>query len=393
MDDAHQKLKPLRPGRAPVVIGTGLVALDVVIPRDLSTAPYLCTGGTCGNVLSALAFLGWHAYPVARLSTDGASKRVAEDLRHWSVKTDFMTFDKDGSTPVVVQRIHNSESGKPSHSFSRKCPKCGAFLPWYKAVRVADVAGLVPKLPTPQVFFFDRTSRGAISLAKESRDRGAIVVFEPSAASDPKHLREALDLSHIVKVSTDRLASNEAVLTSNAPRIVIETKGDAGLKLRYTNSAPVRGSSTWHQLPPIPTKSLRDTAGAGDWCTAGIIYMLGAKGARGLDDLTLDEVREAIRVGQAMASWTCGFDGARGGMYAVTKSDFVASVRGLLKGMVQSPQQTNTVAVPAGARLAFVCESCCQDEHDHSGEKGAGNDAAAGYATEQRHGNRKRGKD
>lgn len=362
MDDTQKKLKPLRPGRDPVVIGTGLVALDVVIPGDLSTDPYLCAGGTCGNVLTALAFLGWQAYPVARLSTDGASKRVADDLRHWCVKTEFVTFDENGSTPVVVQHIHNTEDGEPIHSFSRKCPKCGAFLPWYKAIRVADVASLVPKLPAPQVFFFDRTSRGALSLAKESHDRGAIVFFEPSAASDPNHLREALDLSHIVKVSSDRLASNEAVLTSNAPRIVIETLGNAGLKLRYTNSASWGEAKKWHQLPPIPTESLRDTAGAGDWCTAGIIYMLGAKGAKGLDDLTLDEVQKAIRVGQAMASWTCSFDGPRGGMYTVSKSGFLASVSGLLTGKSQTTKQTNAVTVPAGARLAFVCESCYQEE-------------------------------
>lgn len=383
MDDIQKKLKPLRPGRDPVVIGTGLVALDVVIPGDMNTDPYLCAGGTCGNVLTALAFLGWQAYPVARLSTDGASKRVAEDLRHWCVKTDFVTFDQDGSTPVVVQHIHNTEGGEPSHSFSRKCPKCGAFLPWYKAVRVADVAGLVPKLPTPHVFFFDRTSRGALSLAMESRDRGAIVVFEPSAASDPNHLQEALDLSHIVKVSSDRLASNEAVLTSNAPRIVIETLGNAGLKLRYKNSASEGGNKKWHQLRPVPTESLRDTAGAGDWCTAGIIYMLGAMGAKGLDDITLDEVQQAIRVGQAMASWTCGFDGPRGGMYTVSKLDFLTSVSGFLTGKSQATKQTNTVAVPAGARLAFVCESCCQK--DTAGErKNRTGKSAAVRSTKQR---------
>lgn len=391
MDDTQKKLKPLRLGREPVVIGMGLVALDVVIPGDLNTDPYLCAGGTCGNVLTALAFLGWQAYPVARLSTDGASKRVAEDLRHWCVKTEFVTFDEDGSTPVVVQHIHNSGKGEPSHSFSRKCPKCGAFLPWYKAVRVADVTGLVPKLPSPQVFFFDRTSRGAISLAQESRDRGAIVVFEPSASSDPNHLQEALGLSHIVKVSSDRLASNEAVLTSNGPRIVIETLGNAGLKLRYTNSTSSRGSRKWHQLPPVPTKSLRDTAGAGDWCTAGIIYMLGSKGAKGLANLTFDEVREAIRVGQAMASWTCGFDGPRGGMYTVTKSDFVTSVHGLLNGKCEATKQTNTIAVPANARLAFVCESCCQKESAIKGKNRAGKPVAP-HRAKQRQAKRKQGK-
>lgn len=391
MDDTQKKLKPLRAGNEPVVIGTGLVALDVVIPGDLNTDPYLCAGGTCGNVLTALAFLGWQAYPVARLSTDGASKRVADDLQHWSVNSDFLTFDGDGSTPVVVQHIHKAESGEPSHSFSRKCPKCGAFLPWYKAVRVADVANLVPQLPRPQVFFFDRTSRGALSLAEESRDRGALVFFEPSASSDPKHLQEALDLSHIVKVSSDRIASNESVLTATKPKVIIETLGNTGLRLRHTDSESGRGRKKWHQFPPIPAEVLRDTAGAGDWCTAGIIYMLGAKGANGLDTLTFDEVREAVRVGQAMASWACGFDGPRGGMYAVGKSAFQKSVLGLLNGRTESANKVNKVPIPAGTRLAFVCESCCQEESASKGKKRAGKSAAT-RSTKQRQAKRKRGK-
>src|ERR1017187_1350027 len=129
MDDKKQTIQPLRARRNPVVIGTGLVALDVVIPNGLVADPHLCAGGTCGNVLTALAFLGWGSYPIARLSADGASKQIAADLRQWSVNLDFVTFDDDGSTPVVVQHIRSTKTGEPIHSFSRKCPGCGAILP------------------------------------------------------------------------------------------------------------------------------------------------------------------------------------------------------------------------------------------------------------------------
>jgi sugar/nucleoside kinase (ribokinase family) len=358
MDDTKQTIRPLRTSRQPVVIGTGLVALDVVIPNGLATDPQLCAGGTCGNVLAAMAFLGWHSYPIARLGADGASKRVADDLRQWGVGLDFVTFDDDGSTPVVVQRIRNNGTGEPVHSFSRKCPSCGAILPWYKAVRVADVTNLAPRLPKPHVFFFDRTSRGALSLAKQARNQGAIVLFEPSASSDPKLLGEALELAHIVKVSSDRIGGNEAVLTSKGPKIIIETLGSAGLRLRHTDSERKRSGCKWHEMPPIPVKSLRDTAGAGDWCTAGIIYMLGAMGATGLDHLTLTEVRRAIQVGQAMASWTCGFDGPRGGMYVTEKVTFQKSVLGLLNGQTESVADMQKVVVPTRKRQVFVCESC-----------------------------------
>ena len=50
----------------PTVVGTGLVALDVVVSGD--DVKYFA-GGTCGNVLTCLSYLGWDAKPVARLKT------------------------------------------------------------------------------------------------------------------------------------------------------------------------------------------------------------------------------------------------------------------------------------------------------------------------------------
>jgi fructokinase len=357
MDDTRRKLKPLRVNRNPVVIGTGLVALDVVIPSGLESDPQLRAGGTCGNVLTALSYLGWGSYPIARLSEDGASKLVASDLQQWGVHLDFVTFDDDGSTPVIVQHIRNSKTGTPTHSFSRKCPCCGAILPWYKALRVADVTGIAPKLPKPQVYFFDRTSRGALVLARQASERGAIVFFEPSASSEPKHLEEALELAHIVKLSSDRLNGNESVLTAVKPKIIIETRGSTGLRLRLTNSERERGGIKWHEMSPLPVDSLRDTAGAGDWCSAGIIHMLGAMGAKGLADVTLEETRQAVRVGQAMASWTCGFNGPRGGMYVTEKADFQRSILGLINGQSESAADMKKTSL-SQAQHVFACESC-----------------------------------
>src|SRR5437870_1474895 len=85
----------------PTVIGTGLVALDVVIGDSSEVDPILCAGGTCANVLTALAFFSWESYPIARLRSDAASKKVIEDLKHWGVRLDFVSLSDGGSTPVV----------------------------------------------------------------------------------------------------------------------------------------------------------------------------------------------------------------------------------------------------------------------------------------------------
>jgi fructokinase len=268
-----------------------------------------------------------------------------------------VSFDDEGSTPVIVQHIRN-KAGVPTHSFSRKCPCCGAILPWYKALRVADVTDLVPRLPKAQVCFLDRISRGAIALAKQATMQGAVVFFEPSSSSEPNLLEDALELAHIVKVSSDRIRGNEAVLTSTKPKIIIETQGSTGLRLRHTDSERGRGGNKWHEMSAIPVESLRDTAGAGDWCTAGIIHMLGAMGAKGLEDVTLTEVRQAVQIGQAMASWTCGFDGPRGGMYVTKRAAFQGTILGLVNGRTESAADMNKAALLTRERRVFTCESC-----------------------------------
>ena len=63
---------------SPSVVGTGLVALDVLLNGDIEH-PRLYAGGTCGNVLTILAWLGWSAFPAARVGADDAGRRVSTD--------------------------------------------------------------------------------------------------------------------------------------------------------------------------------------------------------------------------------------------------------------------------------------------------------------------------
>ena len=73
-------------------------------------------------------------------------------------------------------------------------------------------------------------------------------------------------------------------------------------------------------------------SGAGDWTTAGIISKLATGGLTAFDKISRMSVQEAIRYGQALAAWTCGFEGARGGMYSVSKSTFTAQISRILSG-------------------------------------------------------------
>ena len=86
--------------RRPSVVGTGLIALDVVIEAGAKRDPWLWTGGTCGNVLAIMSYLGWQAFPVARLNGDAAARCVEDDLVRWGVRLEHAKTEPGSRTPI-----------------------------------------------------------------------------------------------------------------------------------------------------------------------------------------------------------------------------------------------------------------------------------------------------
>jgi fructokinase len=221
-------------------------------------------------------------------------------------------------------------------------------------VKAATVPELSNRLPKTDVFYFDRTSRGAVNLAGNARKNGALVVFEPSAESDPSLLADALNTAHIVKVASDRLRGNSAVLDAKGPLLLIQTLGAEGLRYARIDAS---GRRHWKSLPAFSVETLRDAAGAGDWCTAGIISAIGALGGDRLSELPDQELQAAIRLGQAMATWNCRYDGARGGMYVSSKAEFDRAISAILRGKAEP---TNSSATRKTRRAAdpVWCDCC-----------------------------------
>jgi len=314
----------------PRVLGTGLIALDVVINSNGHRQPRRWAGGTCGNVLTILSYLGWQAYPVARLNEDTSSEHLLRDLSRWGVHLKFVYFRPGGSTPVIVQQICHNAAGKAFHTFSWSCPHCGTLFPRYKAVLASDARDIATQIENPKVFFLDRVSRGAIILARASAAQGALVVFEPSGIGEPRLFREALALAHILKYSHERMGQLDEIARTAGPLLEIETLGEEGL--RYRSKLPLCASNDWKRLNAYTVDQVKDAAGAGDWCTAGIIHKLGQKGVRGLQQATSVQLLDALYFGQALAAWNCRFEGARGGMYSVNKATFCCDIEQSMSG-------------------------------------------------------------
>lgn len=301
------------PERTPKILGTGLVALDLVVSSDPETPIRSWAGGTCGNVLSILAWLGWDAYPIARMNEDAASTRVRADLERWGVHLDLSGCGPAVHTPIIVQEIRQSSKGGSTHRFSWSCLRCGGWLPSFKPVTRAVVDRVAPHVPGTSVFFFDRVSRGALDMAAAAAAEGAVVMFEPSGRGDEKQFIEALAVSHIVKYADQRLA---ALVGDGSPtnlRLEIQTLGSDGLRFRLPRDGR---NPNWRGMKAVVAETLTDSCGSGDWCTAGVLATLATGGITMLDQATVPMVVDALSYGQELAAWNCRFEGARGGMYA-----------------------------------------------------------------------------
>lgn len=352
-------MKPIefRPS-APSVIGTGLIALDVILPREAERGPVLAAGGTCGNVLAIMAALGWKARPVARLNGDVASQHVREDLAHWDVGLEFAEMTPPAPTPVFVQLPRQrSELGGATHRFSANCPRCGAWLPSFRAVTktaARDVLSLLSERDeATHVFFFDRAAPGSLTLARGLAEQGALIVFEPSGLGDPRLFAEALTIAHIIKYSADRIADLDAVTAvPSSLWMEIQTLGADGLRYRERISDVWK----WRYLSAFQAPQIADTAGAGDWCTAAFLNVVGHNGIEGFRDLGTEQIEAALRTGQAAAAIACGFEGARGVLDLLGASQVRRAIADLIAG--QLPALGRCAFDRAEIQIEYICPVC-----------------------------------
>ena len=303
------------------IIGTGFLALDIIVNGSTETPPKLQAGGSFGNVLTILSYLDFQTYPISRLADNKFSDLLLEDITHWNVNTRLIFKDEKASTPVIIHRILKNSHGEPIHRFEFRNPTTGKRLPSYRPFRSDKVSVIENLIPKSDVYYFDRANRGSIELAKIAKDRGAFVFFEPSGYGDPKHFRESVEIADIIKFSNQRLSNYRKLYPNSNALLEIETKGSQGLSFRLNSDA-------WVDLEPKTIHDIVDTAGAGDWCSAGIIKIISSNGP--LQNQTQGQIEDALQMGQSFGAVNCLFDGARGAMYQLDSEEFLALAQQIL---------------------------------------------------------------
>jgi len=341
---------------SPIAIGTGLVALDIVINGWEGESSLLSAGGSCGNVMSILAYLGWQTFPVARLGNDLAADFLAQDLARFHVHLDFLYHERKRRTPIVIETMPVGTSVTHTHFFSFTCPHCGASLPRHRAILKKSVQHIIDQVPKPSVFYFDRISRAAIEMAKRYSADGALVVFEPPSIRNGKLFKECVQVAHIVKYSRKRISHMPDSIRYRPPFLEIETLGAYGLRFRVT--AHGDQLSEWEHLEAYRIDDVRDEAGCGDWCTAGIIHLLGQKGVKSLRQANQECILDALSLGQALAALNCRFEGARGGMYSLRPTQLKATVKDIIAGKKLQTTTQRSAPEIVESLLHSICVNC-----------------------------------
>lgn len=342
-----------RISRKPRAWGIGLIALDLILDQGASEA-FVAAGGTCGNVMTILSRLGWDATPMGRLADDSASALVLADLQRWGVNTTNLRLRPSAKTPVIVQRIRKDASGIPFHTFSFACPGCGKRLPSFQPVTTASIASVTPQRHRPQVVFIDRLSRSSLVLAKDAGKRGAIVYFEPSSSSKPGHFAEMLELAHIVKYSHDRMLDAGDLQWHPQMLLEVQTVGRGGLRFRTS----LGSSKQWRTMQASPVQQLRDTAGCGDWLSAGLIHSICRGGLKQLQQCSFEDLVAGLNFGQGLAAWNCGFIGPRGGMYTLSSHQFRELMRRVQLGKAIARDTETEISDELLRYPSGVCDCC-----------------------------------
>ena len=328
----------------------GLVALDHVTDQQ-GKRIHTQAGGTCGNVLTILAALGWHASPIARLKSERAGRWVRADFHRFGVDTRWLSCHPQSATPVIIERMLQDSIGVPFHCFSFCCPNCGARLPRYNPVTLNALSRIVREAAQADIAFIDRFSPSGVEFAQRACRAGSLVFFEPSKFTSSAQLNRILPFTHILKYSHERL-DEPAAEPPDSGFLEIQTLGRGGLKFR-TRSTKTRRLTAWMLLKSAPVETLVDSAGAGDWLSAGLIHLLCSRGVRKAKAAAETEIVAALSKAQRLAAWSCMFSGARGAMYHAP-IDKITEI--LNRAHLQLPTAFDKSS--SASDLTLTCDTC-----------------------------------
>ena len=298
------------------VLGAGVFNFDTIVVREYPDGPHKKkfiehiiseeVGGTCGNVMTMLPYLGVDTYPVAIFDKSEQGLQMKKDLERYGADTRFVRNEDKGGTTLL--RCTHKTDPDGSHTISFRMTSPGSRFPRRKqlgalngeAVSFAESLDFVPDL-----FFFDDPSAGNMVLARELRPRGTTVYFEPEGMGDKEStFLKRVEVSDVVKFSGERI-KHVSFTDRFTDKLFIRTMGKDGLDFR------LRGGR-WIHIPPVANDNVVDWEGAGDWTSSAFIAGLLKGTTRDIRTISEDVVKEILIEAQIIASESVSYMGSKG---------------------------------------------------------------------------------
>jgi len=292
-------------GKKLTCLGAGTFPLDNLQEKngkDVKTI-YQHVGGTCGNVMSILAWMGWHTLPAARLDDSEAGLLIKADLESYGCDTRLVSNTPDGGI-TILDIIHKiGRDGKPKTAYMPHSPRGGRFVN-HRFWTLKQAQALFDSLEEmPDVFFFDRCAPGNILLAQLFHERGVLVYYEPNEPVDRNFLR-AVAASDIVKFSNEK-HPDVSFTEGFTDKLFIQTLNEKGLRFKLR-------AEGWITIPPEHNPHAVDGEGAGDWTTSAFINEMGHHHMLTFDRIHQPNVTHYLEEAQRLASMSVSYIGAKG---------------------------------------------------------------------------------
>ena len=328
---------------APRLLSAGYLTMDTIV-RDLSTGHYwYAAGGTSGNVSIFASALGILTTSLARVGEDHRASHILRFLSEAGIDTSHIEKVPRLRTPGIIELIRGTPEG--AHRFTYTCPACQTRLPKDAVVskRHADVEA--ETINQFDALFFDRATPSTLRLARAAQKAGLLVMFEPPSIPRTAIAENAAAFSDIVKISLKHSQSPGQWHPAQdaRTRFIVETLGTQGASMR---SRATHGWSAPQKWPAVPQDVIRDTAGAGDWLSAGILYSILESG----DTITAGALERSIQYGMRLSAISLAFDGPQGALKALGAKT--------IKSISQRPWPSKIPWVEGSAHTAAA-------NHDH----------------------------
>ncbi|WP_371780191.1 carbohydrate kinase family protein [Streptosporangium subroseum] len=270
-------------------------------------------GGSPANTAVALSRLGTSARFLGRISHDSFGALFRAHLGASGVDLTGSVTAEEPSTLAVATL---DESGQAVYTFYAEG---SADWQWTAAELTAERLGDVSCLHTGSLALVRAPGSEPVEELLAEAAAHATVSIDPNVRAgfvDLAVYRERMTrwcaLADIVKLSDDDLEQIhpdepfericDAWHTAGA-RLIVITRGSRGATVSLDGE---------RVTVPAPPTDVVDTVGAGDSFTAGLLHRLHTSGRLGgrLDDLDLDQAREAAAFASRVAALTCSVAGA-----------------------------------------------------------------------------------